>query len=77
ATANAEWSRDIVLNAKTQRPSVCNAVETVLVHRDAADRLLPDLLGSLAEAGVRVHGDETAVGYDPRVVAATEEDWAT
>lgn len=77
ATARADWARDIVLNAKTQRPSVCNAVETVLVHRDAADRLLPELLGSLAAAGVRVHGDETAAGYDPRVVAATEEDWAT
>jgi glutamate-5-semialdehyde dehydrogenase len=77
ATARADWARDIVLNAKTQRPSVCNAVETVLVHRDAADRLLPDLLDSLATAGVRVHGDETAAGYDPRIVAATEEDWAT
>ena len=77
ATARADWARDIVLNAKTQRPSVCNAVETVLVHRDAADRLLPDLLESLSTAGVRVHGDETAAAYDARVVAATEEDWAT
>ncbi len=41
ATARDDWARDIVLNAKVQRPSVCNAVETVLVHRDAADRLLP------------------------------------
>ncbi len=77
ATARADWARDIVLNAKTQRPSVCNAVETVLVHRDAADRLLPEMLASLAEAGVRVHGDDTVAGYDPRVVAATDEDWAT
>ena len=77
ATARAEWAREIVLNAKTQRPSVCNAVETVLVHRDAADRLLPDLLGALAGAGVRVHGDDTTAGYDPRVVAATDADWAT
>ncbi|MCG7416746.1 glutamate-5-semialdehyde dehydrogenase [Microbacterium sp. ACRRU] len=77
ATARDEWAREIVLNAKTQRPSVCNAVETVLVHRDAADRLLPDLLGELAGAGVRVHGDDTTAGYDPRVVAATDADWAT
>ncbi|WZH36335.1 MAG: glutamate-5-semialdehyde dehydrogenase [Microbacterium enclense] len=76
-TARADWARDIVLNAKTQRPSVCNAVETVLVHREAADRLLPELLVSLAEAGVTVHGDATVTGYDPRVLAATEADWAT
>jgi len=75
-TARADWARDIVLNAKTQRPSVCNAVETVLVHRAAADRLLPELLVSLAEAGVSVHGDATVAGYDPRVLAATDEDWA-
>ncbi len=76
-TARADWARDIVLNAKTQRPSVCNAVETVLVHRAAADRLLPELLVSLAEAGVAVHGDATVADYDPRVVAATDDDWAT
>lgn len=75
-TARADWARDIVLNAKTQRPSVCNAVETVLVHRAAADRLLPELLVSLAEAGVSVHGDATVAGYDPRVLAATDDDWA-
>ncbi|KTS04972.1 glutamate-5-semialdehyde dehydrogenase [Microbacterium testaceum] len=75
-TARADWAREIVLNAKTQRPSVCNAVETVLVHRAAADRLLPELLVSLAEAGVSVHGDPTVAGYDPRVVAATDADWA-
>ncbi|BAJ76321.1 gamma-glutamyl phosphate reductase [Microbacterium testaceum StLB037] len=75
-TARADWARDIVLNAKTQRPSVCNAVETVLVHRAAADRLLPELLVSLAGAGVSVHGDATVAGYDPRVLAATDDDWA-
>lgn len=77
ATARADWATDIVINAKTQRPSVCNAVETVLVHREAADRLLPEMLASLADAGVLVHGDATVAGYDPRVVAATEDDWAT
>jgi glutamate-5-semialdehyde dehydrogenase len=76
-SARGDWARDIVLNAKTQRPSVCNAVETVLVHRAAADRLLPELLVSLAEAGVSVHGDATVAGYDPRVLAATDDDWAT
>jgi len=76
ASARADWARDIVLNAKTQRPSVCNAVETVLVHRDAADRLLPELLASVIDAGVTVHGDETTRATDSRVVPASDDDWA-
>ena len=76
ATARDDWARDIVLNAKVQRPSVCNAVETVLVHRAAADRLLPELVASLSDAGVTVHGDDATRGYDARVVAATDDDWA-
>lgn len=76
ATARDDWARDIVLNAKTQRPSVCNAVETLLVHRDAADRLLPELLASLADAGVTVHGDAATRVHDARVVPATDEDWS-
>lgn len=77
ATAREDWAREIVLNAKTQRPSVCNAVETVLVHRAAADRVLPGLLADLAASGVRVHGDDTVVRLDPAAVAATDDDWAT
>lgn len=76
ATARDDWARDIVLNAKAQRPSVCNAVETVLVHRAAADRLLPELLASLSDAGVTVHGDEATRAHDDHVVAATDDDWA-
>ena len=48
---------EILLNAKTQRPSVCNAVETLLVHADIADAFLPQGAAALAEAGVTVHGD--------------------
>jgi glutamate-5-semialdehyde dehydrogenase len=77
ATARADWARDIVVNAKVQRPSVCNAVETVLVHREAADRVLPEVLGALKDAGVTVHGDRTVASFDSGVVPATEEDWAT
>jgi len=76
ATARDDWARDIVLNAKTQRPSVCNAVETVLVHRAAAGRLLPELLASLSAAGVTVHGDDDTRAHDARVVAATDDDWS-
>ncbi|GEB46537.1 gamma-glutamyl phosphate reductase [Microbacterium testaceum] len=76
ATARVDWAHDIVLNAKTQRPSVCNAVETVLVHRTAADRLLPELLASLDLAGVTVHGDDETRAHDSRVVPATDDDWS-
>jgi glutamate-5-semialdehyde dehydrogenase len=76
-TAREDWSIDIVRNAKVQRPSVCNAVETLLVHSAAAERLLPPVLGALTEAGVTVHADERAIRFAPGAEAATEEDWAT
>jgi glutamate-5-semialdehyde dehydrogenase len=77
ATARPDWSREIVVNAKAQRPSVCNAVETVLVHRDAVQAVLPGVLSDLAAAGVTVHGDETVVRMHPGAVPATEDDWAS
>ena len=77
ATADLDWARDIVHNAKVQRPSVCNAVETVLVHEAAADRLLPSVLAKLVESGVTIHGDETVQRLFPAAVVATDEDWAT
>lgn len=76
-TAPLEWARDIVVNAKVQRPSVCNAVETVLVHRDAASRLVPAVLEALSAKGVVVHGDEDIAAFSSDVVPATDEDWAT
>ncbi|WP_020577393.1 glutamate-5-semialdehyde dehydrogenase [Actinopolymorpha alba] len=75
--ADIEMALSILLNAKTQRPSVCNAAETVLVHRDAADAFLPRALAALREAGVTVHGDERVQAYADDVVAATNEDWTT
>ena len=70
----------IVLNSKTQRTGVCNAAETLLVHRDAAADFLPVALAALGEAGVRVHADAAAAALAPEgveVVPATDEDWAT
>ncbi|MCS3781987.1 glutamate-5-semialdehyde dehydrogenase [Tsukamurella ocularis] len=68
--ADLDMAEEIVLNAKTRRPSVCNTVETVLVDRALADTFLPRLLGTFQAEGVVVHGDETGM------VPATETDWA-
>lgn len=82
AAADLDMALDIVLNAKTQRPSVCNAAETLLVHTDAADAFVPRALRALAEAGVTVHGDDRVLAYAKsgdtgvEVVAADEDDWS-
>jgi glutamate-5-semialdehyde dehydrogenase len=76
-TAPLEWARDIVVNAKVQRPSVCNSVETVLVHRAAAERLVPPVVAALREQGVTVHGDPRIAALADGVVAATEDDWSS
>lgn len=75
-SAPAEMAVDILLNAKTQRPSVCNTVETLLVHRDAA--AAGDVLSALAAAGVRLHADERIRAVLPAGVTASEagdDDW--
>jgi glutamate-5-semialdehyde dehydrogenase len=77
ATANEQWAVDIVHNAKVQRPSVCNALETLLVHEDAAERLLGPVLARLTESGVVIHADDATRALFPEAVAATEEDWQT
>lgn len=76
-TAPDDWARDIVVNAKVQRPSVCNAVETVLVHRQAAPRLVPLVASALQSEGVAIHGDDMVVGLMSNVIPAVEEDWST
>ncbi|MFF7292817.1 glutamate-5-semialdehyde dehydrogenase [Microbacterium sp. NPDC008134] len=76
-SAPDDWARDIVVNAKVQRPSVCNAVETVLVHRQAAPRLVPLVASALQSEGVAIHGDDIVSGLVSNVIPATEEDWAT
>jgi glutamate-5-semialdehyde dehydrogenase len=76
ADADLDMAIAIILNAKTQRPSVCNAAETMLVHADVAADFLPRALEALQSAGVTIHGDETVATYAQDVVAATDEDWA-
>ncbi|MCQ0022692.1 glutamate-5-semialdehyde dehydrogenase [Streptomyces somaliensis DSM 40738] len=79
--ADLDMAVDILINSKAQRVSVCNAAETLLVHRDIAPRFLPRALDALAGAGVTVHGDERVLPYaegsGATVVPATPEDWET
>ncbi|KAA9135810.1 glutamate-5-semialdehyde dehydrogenase [Microbacterium caowuchunii] len=76
ASAPVDRAREIVVNAKAQRPSVCNAAETVLVHSAAAERLVAPVVAALQDAGVTVHGDETVAALASGVVPADEDDWA-
>jgi glutamate-5-semialdehyde dehydrogenase len=78
-SADLEAAQAIVLNAKLQRPGVCNAAETLLVHSRVADALLPGLLRALRDAGVTLHGDERARAAAAGVpmAEATEDDWDT
>jgi glutamate-5-semialdehyde dehydrogenase len=73
--ADLDRALDIVLNAKTHRPSVCNAAESLLVHAEVADAFLPRVVAALQEADVTVHGDEAFAAQDG-VVPATEDDYA-
>lgn len=77
ATADAEKALAIVVNSKTHRPSVCNAAETLLVHREAAPQLLPALAGALLDAGVALSGDEASRALATGIAAADSEVWAT
>ena len=74
-TARLDWSVEILHNAKVQRPSVCNAVETLLIHEKAVNRILPAILQNLSEANVVIHGDAKTQELFAAAVAATEEDW--
>ncbi len=79
ATASLDDALAIILNAKTQRPSVCNAAETLLVHEAVASEFLPEAFGALSAAGVELRVDSRARGFagDVAVADASDEDWAT
>lgn len=80
ASADVEQAVAIILNSKTQRTGVCNAAETLLVHADAAPRVLPAVLAALTSDGVVLHADEAAAALAPagaQVVPAQEADWQT
>jgi glutamate-5-semialdehyde dehydrogenase len=75
--ADIEMAERIVINAKCQRPSVCNAMETLLVHKNIAPRFLPRCLKRLRELGVEIRGCERTRELFPEAKPATEEDWYT
>lgn len=77
SAADVEMGIKICMNAKVQRPSVCNAMETLLVHKDIAPEFLPPMLEAYFAAGVEIRGDEGVQAYSPKVVPVTEEDWST
>lgn len=77
ASAPEQMAREITVNSKTHRPSVCNSAESVLVVRAAAERLVPGVVAALQQEGVTVHGDEAVRDLAEGVVPATESDWET
>ncbi|HZQ20099.1 MAG TPA: glutamate-5-semialdehyde dehydrogenase [Terriglobales bacterium] len=74
-SADFEMANRIILNAKTQRPSVCNAAEKLLVHSGIAKDFVPQIVSKLVDAGVEVRGDLATREFAPNVVPAREEDW--
>jgi glutamate-5-semialdehyde dehydrogenase len=75
--ADLDRATAIIVNAKTSRPSVCNAAETLLVHEEVADKWLPGALEALRDEGVTLRGDERVRQLWPDAEVATDEDWAT
>ena len=76
-SADMEMAVSIIYNAKTQRPGVCNATESLLVHEKIAREILPEIGKSLNRGGVEIRGDRTTCSLIPEAVPATEEDWST
>ena len=75
--ADLEMALEIAVNAKVQRPSVCNSMETLLVHQAVAREFLPRLNIALLEYGVRIHGDEAVAQYMENTIPLTEESFST
>lgn len=75
--ADLEMATAIAVNAKVQRPSVCNAAEKLLIHKDIAKQYLPTITHALIDHGVQLRGDETAREIVPEIIPATAEDWDT
>lgn len=77
ATADVVKAVKLAVNAKTSNPSACNSIETVLVHKDIVNDVLPTLLAQYLDKGVEVRGDKSICDLNDRCILATEEDWST
>jgi len=76
ADADCEMAERIIVNAKTQRPGVCNALETLLVHRNIASTFVPRIASTLTGLGVELRGDDVFRKYAPQALTASAEDWS-
>lgn len=76
-SADLDMAKSIIINAKTSRPSVCNAEEKLLVHKTIAEKFLPDILDALTRKSVEIIGDESVCKIYPSAFPATQEDWGT
>ena len=76
-TADFDMAIKVCMNAKTSRPSVCNAMETLLIHKDIAEEFLPKIAAEMIKAKVELRGDEACLKICPDMKEATEDDWAT
>ncbi len=76
-TADKQMAFNIIINAKTQRPSVCNAIETIILHEKWAQQFGSELFSLLKERGVELRGDKKALAIDSSIAFASEEDWET
>jgi len=74
-SADFDKAEQIIINSKTQRPGVCNALETLLIHRDVAAEFIPRIAATLSALGVELRGDDVFCRYAPQSKPATEEDW--
>lgn len=76
-SADLQKAANIVINAKTQRPGVCNACESLLVHKNIAEKFMPEIGRALQSKNVEIRGDKVTMDLVEGAVAATEQDWAT
>jgi glutamate-5-semialdehyde dehydrogenase len=75
ASADYEQAESICINAKVQRPGVCNAMETLLIHQDIAETFVPRIASAMRAQGVELRGCETTLEFAAEALPATEEDW--
>ncbi|HEY0659657.1 MAG TPA: glutamate-5-semialdehyde dehydrogenase, partial [Pyrinomonadaceae bacterium] len=77
SSADVQMAKEVLLNAKMRRTGICGATESLLIDQSITDKLLPELLERLFAAGCEIRGDEEIQAFDSRIIAASDEDWAT